>query len=72
MLVACTQLAKKRKESKALTSCIKHTGFEMFPCSKCEKRNTKYVVSNKENSGRCSEYVLYKDCCDVEGIPVSK
>jgi hypothetical protein len=44
----------------------------MFPCSRCEKRNTKYIVSDKENSGHCSEYVLYKDRCDVEGVLVSK
>jgi hypothetical protein len=72
MLVVYTQLAKKRKESEALASCIKHTSFEMFQYSRCEKRNTKYVVSDKENSGRCSEYVLYKDCYNVKGILISK
>jgi hypothetical protein len=51
MLVNQTQLLKKRKESKALASCIKQTGFEMFPYFRYEKHNTKYVVSNKENSG---------------------
>jgi hypothetical protein len=72
MLVARTQLAKKCKESEALASCIKHTGFEMFLCSRCEKRNTKYVVLNKENSSRCSEYVFCKASCNVEGVLVSE
>jgi hypothetical protein len=72
MPVVRTQLVKKRKESKALASCIKRTGFEMFPCSRYERRNTKYIVSNKENSGRCSECVFRKDRCDVEGVLVSK
>jgi ferredoxin-like protein FixX len=68
MPVDQTQPARKRKESEALASCIKHTSFKMFPCSGCEKRNTKYVVSNKENSNRCSECVLCKVSCNVEGI----
>ena len=58
MLADRTQLAKKRKEIEALSSCIKHTGFEMFPCSGYEKRNLKYVLSNKENLSRCLECVL--------------
>jgi PHD/YefM family antitoxin component YafN of YafNO toxin-antitoxin module len=44
----------------------------MFPCSGYEKRNFKCVVSDKENSGRCSECVLRKAKCDAEGIPVSE
>jgi hypothetical protein len=72
MLVKHAQLAKKRKESKALASCIKHTSFEMFLCSKYKKRNLKCVVLNKENSGRYSEYVLYKASCNVEGILVGE
>ena len=70
MLVTCTQLVKKRKESKALASCIKRTSFEMFLCSRCEKRNLKCVVLDKENSGHCSKYVLQGTPCDVKGIPV--
>jgi hypothetical protein len=70
--VVCTTLAHKRKESKALASCIKHTSFEMFLCSRCKKRNFKYIVSNKENSGCCSEYVLCKVSCNVKGIPVGE
>jgi hypothetical protein len=72
MLVVRTQLAKKRKESEALVSCIKHTSFEMFLCSRCEKRNTKCVVLNKENSGRYSKCVLCKDRCNVKGVLVGK
>src|SRR5438552_16476948 len=67
-----TQPSKARKESEALASRIEHTGFEMFPYSGCEKRNLKYVLSNKENSGRCSECVCYKVSYNVEGILVSK
>jgi hypothetical protein len=72
MLVVHTHLAKKRKESKALASRIKHTGFEMFLCSRCKRRNTKCVVSNKENSSRCSKCVLRGDCCNVKGIPIGE
>jgi len=70
MLAVRTQPAKKRKESKALVSCIKRTSFEMFLCSGCEKRNLKCVVSDKENSGRCSKYVLQGASCNVKGILV--
>jgi len=58
MLANRTQLAKKRKESEALTSCIKRTSFKMFLCSRYEKRNLKYVVSNKENSSYCLKCVF--------------
>jgi hypothetical protein len=47
------------------------TSFEMFPCSNCEKNNTK-CVSDKENSSRCSECVLREAKCDVEGILVGE
>src|SRR5438552_15216818 len=67
-----TQLGEKRKQSEALASCIKHTSFEMYPCSGYEKRNLKYVLSNKENSSYCSECVFQKASCNVESIPVSK
>jgi hypothetical protein len=72
MLAVHAQPAKKRKESEALASCIKCTSFEMFLCSGCEKRNLKYVVLDKENSGRCSECVLWGASCDVKGIPVKE
>src|SRR5438552_5076932 len=67
-----TQPARKRKESAALAFRIERTGFEMYPCSGCEKRNLKCVVSGKEGSGRCSECVLRGIKCDVEGIPVGE
>jgi hypothetical protein len=70
MLVMRTQLAKKRKESKALISCIKHTSFEMFLYSRYEHQNISYIVSNKERLGRCSNYICYKVKCDVKNIPV--
>jgi hypothetical protein len=44
----------------------------MFPCSACEKNNTKCVVLDKENSDRCSKYVLRKAKCDVKGILVGE
>jgi hypothetical protein len=66
------QLAKKRKESKALVSCIKCTSFEIFLCSRCKKRNLKCIVSDKETSSRCSKYVLCKVSCNVKGILVGK
>jgi hypothetical protein len=72
MLVAHTQLIKKRKKSEALASYIKHTSFEMFLCSGYEKRNLKCVVLDKENSSCCSECVLYKASYNVKGILVSK
>jgi hypothetical protein len=50
MLANCNYLSKKRKESKALVSCIKYTSFEMFLCSRYKQYNTKYIVSNKKNS----------------------
>jgi hypothetical protein len=57
---------------KALALCIKCTSFEMFPCSACEKNNTKCVVLDKENSSHCSEYVLQEVKCDVEGVLVGE
>jgi hypothetical protein len=67
-----SQPSKDRKDRGALASRIERTGFEMFPCSGCEKRNLKCIVSDKENSGRCSECVLRGVSCDVEGIPVGE
>jgi hypothetical protein len=71
MLAICS-LTKNRLERKALASRILHTSFEMFPCSNCEKNNTKCVVLDKENSSRCSECVLCKVKCNVKGVLVSK
>ena len=72
MLVVRIQLVKKRKESKALASYIKRTSFEMFLCSNCKRGNKKCLVSNKENSGYCSECVLQGASCNVKGVLVSK
>jgi transcription elongation factor Elf1 len=72
MLVKRSSVNKKLKERKALTLRIKRTGFKMFPCSFCEKSNTKYVVSDKENSSRCLECVLCKAKCNAKGILVSE
>jgi hypothetical protein len=63
---------KNRLERKALALRIKYTSFEMFPCFAYKKNNTKYVVSNKENSSRCSKCVLCKVKCNVEGILVGE
>src|SRR5438552_11387939 len=62
---------KKRKESEALVLRIEHTGFEMFPCSRYDKRNLKYVVSDKENSGRCSECVCHKVAYNIKNLLAS-
>jgi hypothetical protein len=72
MPVVRSHLLKDCKDRRALASYIKHTSFEMFPCLGCEKRNTKYIISDKENSGRYSEYVLCKVSCNVKGILVGE
>jgi hypothetical protein len=58
MPVNRTQPGKERAKREVLVLRIKRTSFEMFPCSGYEKRNTKCVVSNKENSNRCLECVF--------------
>ena len=72
MLAMRTQLAKKRKESEALASRIKRTGFEMFSCSRYEQQNISCIVFNKEKSGRCSDCVRRRVKCNVKGIPVKE
>jgi hypothetical protein len=72
MLVKRSSFTKKFQEREALMLRIKRTGFEMFPCSFCKKNNTKCVVSNKENSCRCSVYVLCKAKYNVKGVLVSE
>ena len=67
-----TQLLKNCKDKKALASYIKHTSFKIFLCSKYEKRNLKYVLFNKKNSGCCLECVCYKVSYNMEGILISK
>jgi hypothetical protein len=72
MFVACLTSLFKRKKLEALASYIKRTGFEMFFCLSCEKRNLKYMVSNKENLSRCFKCVLCKVKCNIESILVSE
>jgi hypothetical protein len=72
MLVICNTPSKTCRDNEALALCIKLTSFEMFLCLGCEKRNTKCVVSDKENSGRCSKCVLRGASCDVKGILVGE
>jgi hypothetical protein len=72
MLAMYTQLAKKRKKSKALAFCIKCTSFEMFLCFKYKKQNLKCVVLDKKNFSYCSEYVLQGVSYNVKGISVKK
>jgi hypothetical protein len=71
-MLAIRSSTKNRLERKALAMRILYTSFEMFLCSNCEKNNTKCVVSNKENSGRCSKCVLCKVKCDVKGVLVNE
>jgi len=72
MLVICNTPLKTRRDNEALASCIERTSFEMFLCLGCEKRNTKCVVLDKENSSRCSECVLQGASCNVKGILVGE
>jgi hypothetical protein len=62
--------SKKIKEREALAIRIRDTGYEMPPCSHCERHGRKCLVL-PQDSGRCSECVWRGFKCDVEGIPVS-
>jgi hypothetical protein len=72
MLAKRSLLSKKYQEREALALRVKRTSFEMFPCSSCEKNNTKCIVLDKENSSCCLEYVLRKVKCNAKGILVSE
>jgi antirestriction protein len=72
MLAERSSFTKKFQEREALASRIERTSFEMFPCSCCEKNNTKCVVSDKENSSRCLKCVLREAKYNVKGILVGK
>jgi hypothetical protein len=61
---------RKLQEQVALAARILETGFEMFPCSNCERWKTKCVLSDNESSGRCAECVRRGKKCDVKGIPI--
>jgi hypothetical protein len=60
--------SQARREELAERICA--TGFDMLPCSSCERNNRSCVLSSEEGSGRCSECVRRGVKCDVEGIPV--
>jgi hypothetical protein len=62
--------SKKIKEREALAARIRDAGYEMPPCSHCERHGRKCLVL-PQDSGRCSECVWRGFKCDVEGIPVS-
>jgi hypothetical protein len=61
---------RKLQEQVALAARILETGFEMFPCSNCERNRRHCVASSEEGSVRCSECARRGVRCDVEGIPV--
>jgi hypothetical protein len=61
---------RKLKEQSALADRILITGFDMFPCSNCERNNRSCVASSEERSAKCSECACRAIRCDVEGIPV--
>jgi predicted transcriptional regulator with HTH domain len=71
-MLAIRSSTKNRLKREALALRILYTSFKMFPCSSYEKNNTKCVVSDKENSSRCSKCVLRKVKCNVEGVLVGK
>jgi hypothetical protein len=60
---------RKKREQFALGKRIDKIGFEMSPCSFCEKNGFSCVVATSE-SGRCSSCARRGRRCDVEGIPV--
>lgn len=59
----------KIKERLALAQRILTTGIEMPPCSRCEKKHTKCVVS--DDSKRCSECIRVNARCDAGGPSAS-
>ena len=56
----------KYRERLSLVNLIEIRGFEMPPCSYCERNSRKCIVS-EGLSGRCSECVRRGERCDVEG-----
>jgi antirestriction protein len=72
MLAKRSLVLKKFRKREALALRISRFGFEMFPCSSCEKNNTKCVVLDKENSSRCSKCVLREVKYNAKGILVSE
>jgi hypothetical protein len=72
MLAKRSPVSKKFYKREALALRISCSGFEMFSCSAYDKNNTKCIVLDKENSSRCSECVLRKVKCNIEGVPVGE
>jgi len=60
----------KLKERLALAQRITATGIEMPPCSRCEKKELKCVVS--DDSRRCGECVRTNARCDAGGPSTSE
>ena len=56
----------KYRERLSLVRLIEAHGFEMPPCSYCERNSRKCIVS-EESSSKCSECVRRGERCDVEG-----
>jgi hypothetical protein len=57
---------RKYSERLRLVHLIEGHGFEMPPCSYCERNERKCIVS-EEDSSKCSECVRRGERCDVEG-----
>jgi len=64
-----TTASRKRKEREFLALRVESLGFEMAPCSYCEKRNKACVVS--PDSSKCAECIRQKRKCNVEGPSTS-
>jgi hypothetical protein len=58
-----TDVSRKQKERIALARRIENTGFDMAPCSSCEKEGRKCVMDTALSS-RCAECVRRKRSCD--------
>ena len=61
--------SKKSKERRVLALEIERRGFEMAPCSYCERNGRRCVISD-DKSSRCSECVRRGGRCDAQGPSV--
>src|SRR5271169_3325940 len=59
-----------KRAREVLADRIDISGFEMFPCSNCKRKQIKCVLSNKENCTCCAKCLRRGAKCDVEGIPI--
>src|SRR5271165_4095718 len=50
---------------------IELSGFEMYPCSRCELCKLTCIVLDNEDLKRCSKCACSSGKCNVEGILVS-